>query len=172
MPDVRARGYTPPPVGEIDFVSFTIPFLCIICVIIVPKKHTVTSRQITHVTSHHIPRTTYYYTCYSFLVRYFLVHCMVNTYMLSLFSASLNLVRPSQAFDDAICSFRRLAYKGFPDGYSTGGCVCACVCPLTQKLRAYEVVLVHAIQLPGRPRPKWEISFGLWEHSCSINIQR
>ena len=32
--------------------------------------------------------------------------------------------------------------------------------------------IVYAIQLPGRPRPKWEISFGLWEHSCSINVQR
>ena len=46
--------------------------------------------------------------------------------------------------------------------------VCACVCPLTQKLCTYEVVVVHAIQPPGRPRPKWEISFGLWEQSCSI----
>ena len=38
-------------------------------------------------------------------------------------------------------SFRCLASKGFPDGYSTGGC--ACVCPLSQKLRTYEVVFAN-----------------------------
>lgn len=34
-------------------------FLCMICVTVVAKRHTFTSRQ-NNVTSHHIPRTTYY----------------------------------------------------------------------------------------------------------------
>ena len=43
-------------------------------------------------------------------------------------------------------SFRSLASEGFPDGYSTGGCVCACmrVCVhFRQKPRTYELVFAN-----------------------------
>ena len=40
-------------------------------------------------------------------------------------------------------SFRSLANEGFPDGYSTGGCVCSCVSAFTQKLRTHEVVFAN-----------------------------
>ena len=55
------------------------------------------------------------------------------------------------------CSFRSLASKDFPDGYSTGGCVCACVCSHTQKLRTYEVVFGNdARRAPPTPPPcRW-----------------
>ena len=92
-----ATPYYPPPGGAgKKIIPFS--FLCMICVTIVPKRHTFTSRQKSiNVTSHHILRATYYsWYCFRLLLGCTLQGRVVirhtyNAYMYSQFSVVLPL---------------------------------------------------------------------------------
>ena len=95
-----------------------------ICVTIVPKRYTLTSKT-NNVRSHHIPRTSIIYHINIIpgivLVCFLVVHCMVVwltgiQYSLHILvvSGSLAVVRPSQAIHDATCECRILLFAIFP----------------------------------------------------------